>query len=88
MCEISKQIFNDGKAYGFNIGEAKGIKIGEAKGIKIGEAKGIKVGEIKTYANMINNNLITLDQALSSLNMSTEEFVNLANQYKIVINYK
>ena len=94
MCEISKQIFNDGKAYGFNIGEAKGIKIGEAKGIKIGEAngikigeaKGIKVGEIKTYANMINNNLITLDQALSSLNMSTEEFVNLANQYKIVIN--
>ena len=70
MCEISKQIFNDGKAYGFNIGEAKGIK----------------VGEIKTYANMINNNLITLDQALSSLNMSTEEFVNLANQYKIVIN--
>ena len=86
MCEISKQIFNDGKAYGFNIGEAKGIKIGEANGIKIGEAKGIKVGEIKTYANMINNNLITLDQALSSLNISIEEFLNLANKYGIVIN--
>ncbi len=78
MCEISKQIFNDGKAYGFNIGEAKGIKIGEAKGIK--------VGEIKTYANMVNNHFISIDQALSSLNISIEEFLNLANKYGIVIN--
>ena len=86
MCEISKQIFNDGKACGYNLGESKGIKIGESKGIKIGESKGIKIGEIKSYANMINNHFISIDQALSSLNMSIEEFLNLANQYGIVIN--
>ncbi|MDD5973574.1 MAG: hypothetical protein PUC01_07665 [Spirochaetales bacterium] len=78
MCEISKQIFNDGKACGYNLGESKGIKIGESKGIKI--------GEIKSYANMINNHFISIDQALSSLNISIEEFLNLANKYGIVIN--
>ena len=70
MCEISRQIYNDGKA----------------DGIKIGKANGIMIGQIKSYADLINKKIITINQALSSLNMSIEDFLKYSSQYGITIN--
>ena len=42
MCEISGQIYKDGKA----------------DGIRIGKADGIKIGQIKSYADLINKRMI------------------------------
>lgn len=70
MCEISRQIYKDGKA----------------DGIRIGKADGIRIGQIKSYADLINKKIITINQALSSLNMSIEDFLKYSNQYGITIN--
>ena len=74
MCEISRQIYNDGKA--------DGIKIGKADGI----ANGIMIGQIKSYADLINKKIITINQALSSLNMSISDFIEESEKYNITIN--
>ena len=86
MCEISRQIYNDGKADGIKIGKADGIKIGKADGIKIGKADGIRIGQIKSYAELINKKIITINQALSSLNMSISEFLEESKKYNITVN--
>ena len=82
MCEISRQIYNDGKADGIKIGKADGIKIGKADGI----ANGIMIGQIKSYADLINKKIITINQALSSLNMSISDFIEESEKYNITIN--
>lgn len=78
MCEISRQIYKDGKA--------DGIKIGKADGIRIGKADGIKIGQIKSYADLINKRMITINQALSILKMSLSEFLEETKKYNISIN--
>ncbi len=62
MCEISRQIYNDGKA------------------------DGIKIGKIKSYADLINKEIITINQALSSLNMSISDFIEESEKYNITVN--
>ena len=102
MCEISRQIFKDGytagfkegkaigfkegKAIGFKEGKAIGFKEGKALSCRDGKANGIIIGQITSYADMINKKIISLDQALSSLNMSIDDFIKYSNQYGIKIN--
>lgn len=54
---------------------------GMKEGIKEGKKEGIKEGEFKVIADLYADGDITLDKAISKLNISSEEFLKKYNKY-------
>ena len=51
------------------------------EGIKEGKKEGIKEGEFKVIADLYTDGDITIDKAISKLNISSKEFLKKYNEY-------
>ena len=60
---------------------SEGVKEGKKEGKKEGIKEGIKEGEFKVIADLYADGDITLDKAISKLNISSEEFLKKYNKY-------
>jgi predicted transposase YdaD len=57
--------------------EQRGLKRGEKRGIKKGRKEGKNEGRLEAFIEMINDGLITIEQAASKLNMSVDKMNKL-----------
>ena len=70
MCKALDIIENRGIA----IGEERGIAIGKERGITIGEKRGEKRGIMKTLSSLVQDGILTINEAAKRANMSVEKF--------------
>ena len=78
MCKaldiIEKRGIAIGEERGIAIGEERGIAIGEERGITLGEKRGEKRGIMKTLSSLVQDGILTINEAAKRANMSVEKF--------------
>ena len=70
-----------GRAAGLQAGRKAGMQAGMQAGMRAGRVAGIKEGKLVGIIELFKNNVITISQAISALNVSESEFNKLIKKY-------
>lgn len=72
-CEAIRE--EDGYVRGLEAGRQEGLQIGLESGRKLGKTEGIVIGSFETLEKLIQNNILSLQQAADQMEERGDEFV-------------
>ena len=77
MAGLDLMLYKYGMKNGKRAGREEGVQQGMRQGMQQGMQQGMRQGKISAFVEMVKNNLLSINVAAKSLNMSESEFTSL-----------
>lgn len=73
MCKAIEELMNDSRQ--------AGMELGMEKGIVLGRSEGITIGMINALTTLVNDGIVSVEEAAKRADMSREEFIEKSNLF-------